>query len=105
MRISDWSSDVCSSDLAIIVAKVNAAEDEQVERAEAQARDLNPSATIIRGASPVVLDDPEQVRGKRVLVVDDGPDRKSVVSGKSVSVRVALGGRRILKKKTQYKHI
>src|SRR3546814_20247317 len=73
MRISDWSSDVCSSDLAIIVAKVNAAEDEQVERAEAQARDLNPSATIIRGASPVVLDDPEQVRGKRVLVVDDGP--------------------------------
>src|SRR3546814_13202535 len=29
------------------------------------------------------------------------PDRKSVVSGKSVSVRVDLGGRRIIKKKTQ----
>src|SRR3546814_7865061 len=28
------------------------------------------------------------------------PDRKSVVSGKSVSVRVDLGGRRIIKKKT-----
>jgi len=63
---------------AIIVAKVNAATSEQVELAEAQARELNPAATIIRGASPVVLDDPEAqlpggVRGKRVLVVDDGP--------------------------------
>src|SRR3546814_14183747 len=29
-------------------------------------------------------------------------DRKSVVSGKSVSVRVDLGGRRIIKKKTQH---
>src|SRR3546814_18283578 len=31
-------------------------------------------------------------------------DRKSVVSGKSVSVRVALGGRRIINKKNQHKH-
>src|SRR3546814_17711409 len=31
------------------------------------------------------------------------PDRKSVVSGKSVSVRVDLGGRRIIKKKKHYK--
>src|SRR3546814_17838349 len=30
------------------------------------------------------------------------PDRKSVVSGKSVSVRVDLGGRRIIKKKKQH---
>src|SRR3546814_12970979 len=30
------------------------------------------------------------------------PDRKSVVSGKSVSVRVDLGGRRIIQKKTRY---
>src|SRR3546814_15636441 len=33
-----------------------------------------------------------------------GTDRKSVVSGKSVSVRVDIGGRRILKKKTTYQH-
>src|SRR3546814_11011919 len=33
-----------------------------------------------------------------------GLDRKSVVSGKSVSVRVALGGRRIIKKKKNKKH-
>src|SRR3546814_11654615 len=35
--------------------------------------------------------------------VDDA-DRKSVVLGKSVSVRVDLGGRRIIKKKTTYKN-
>src|SRR3546814_20939730 len=33
----------------------------------------------------------------------DPTDRKSVVSGKSVSVRVDLGGRRIIKKKNTYK--
>ena len=58
---------------AIIVAKTNAATPEQVAQAEGQARELNPNATLIRGASPVVLDDPAAVRGKRVLVVDDGP--------------------------------
>src|SRR3546814_18187178 len=34
-----------------------------------------------------------------VLVVDERQDRKSVVQGKSVSVRVDLGGRRIIKQK------
>src|SRR3546814_14750829 len=33
-----------------------------------------------------------------------GKDRKSAVSGKSVSVRVDLGGRRIIQKKHHYKH-
>src|SRR3546814_15975416 len=34
------------------------------------------------------------------IAIRENPDRKSVVSGKSVSVRVDLGGRRIIKKKT-----
>src|SRR3546814_12550810 len=37
--------------------------------------------------------------GKRWFVPADAADRKSVVEGKSVSVRVDLGGRRIIKKK------
>lgn len=57
----------------IIVAKTDAASREDAERAESEARRLNPRATIVRGASPVVLDDPEAVRGRRVLVVEDGP--------------------------------
>src|SRR3546814_17262041 len=41
------------------------------------------------------------------LRIDEAPangDRKSVVEGKSVSVRVALGGGRVIKKKNQQKH-
>src|SRR3546814_11574141 len=46
------------------------------------------------------------VPGQRVLDVFQPLDRKSVVEGKGVSVRVDLGGRRILKKKnTKQQHI
>jgi len=57
----------------VVLAKVNAASHEQIAEAEAHARKLNPGAIIVRGASPVVLDDSTQVAGRRVLVVDDGP--------------------------------
>jgi predicted GTPase len=57
----------------VVIAKTNAASRYQVAEAEAEARTLNPRATIVRAASPVVLDEPERVRGRRVLVVDDGP--------------------------------
>src|SRR3546814_15508142 len=42
--------------------------------------------------------------GDRLLLTAEIPDRKRVVSGKSVSVRVDLGGRRILKKKKHIKN-
>ena len=57
----------------IVIAKTNVASSSQIAEAEAEARYLNPRATIVRAASPVGLDDPDAVRGKRVLVVDDGP--------------------------------
>ena len=57
----------------VVLAKVNAATDEQVAEADLRARALNPRATVVRAASPVVLDSAERVRGRRVLVVDDGP--------------------------------
>jgi predicted GTPase len=37
------------------------------------ARELNPRARLLRAASPVTLDQPEAVRGRRALVVEDGP--------------------------------
>src|SRR3546814_14752428 len=43
--------------------------------------------------------DPLALPGEDDLVIAGDRDRKSVVSGKSVSVRVDLGGRRIIKKK------
>src|SRR3546814_16907904 len=102
MRISDWSSDVCSSDL-----------------------DQQSTPGGGSGATPITLVVVEElvVPSWVVLVAPDGTDvlvaaagsartpaksrpvtsttsdRKSVESGKSVSVRVDLGGRRIIKKK------
>jgi predicted GTPase len=57
----------------IIVNKVDAADPASVERVVDEVRGVNPTATIVRAASPVRLDDPQAVRGRRVLVVEDGP--------------------------------
>lgn len=57
----------------IIVVKVNSASDADVQRVTANAHRINPDAGIVHGASPVTLEDAEAVRGKRALVVEDGP--------------------------------
>src|SRR3546814_3349615 len=74
MRISDWSSDVCSSDL-----------DRQQLFAQQQADDRI-------GHQP-------QPRLMWIGAGEQRRDRKSVVSGMSVSVRVDLGGLRIITNK------
>src|SRR3546814_8207399 len=79
MRISDWSSDVCSSDLAGARGAlcIEAKKDESMAAA-------NKAKTL----------------AKYGMFIED---RKSVVQGKSVSVRVDLGGRRIIKNNTDSK--
>jgi predicted GTPase len=57
----------------ILIAKVNSASDADIQCVTEIAHGINPVAPIVRGASPVRLDDPAMVRGKRVLVVEDGP--------------------------------
>ena len=57
----------------ILIAKVNSASDVDIQCVTEVVHGINPVAPIVRGASPVRLDDPEMVRGKRVLVVEDGP--------------------------------
>ena len=57
----------------ILIAKVNSASDADIQSVTEIAHGINPDAPIVRGASPVQLDDPELVRDKRVLVVEDGP--------------------------------
>jgi predicted GTPase len=57
----------------VIVAKVDAAADADIQRVIENTRKVNPKADIIRGASPIQLDNPAAVKGKRVLVVEDGP--------------------------------
>ena len=57
----------------ILVAKTNAVDPANVDRVVEAARQANPRALIVKGASPVRLDDPDAVRGRRVVVVEDGP--------------------------------
>ena len=57
----------------VVINKVQTARPEDVETVEANIRRINPGAQIIRAASPVTLEDADAVRGKRVLVVEDGP--------------------------------
>src|SRR3546814_15645979 len=87
MRISDWSSDVCSSDLS--------ASEPDGPRTIMLTNDLLPG---IAGIDRSKLCDCDFLTWGYWAA---DADRKSVVWGKSVSVRVDLGGRRIIKKKKQ----
>ncbi len=57
----------------ILVNKANNAKSEDVAAVVAAAKEMNPAAAVILGASEVTVDHPELVRGKKVLVVEDGP--------------------------------
>ncbi len=57
----------------VLAAKSNTASAVDVRRVLDAARAVNPAAAQVLGASPVTLDDPEAVRGRRVLIVEDGP--------------------------------
>src|SRR3546814_11997649 len=96
LRISDWSSDVCSSDLGQGPRRRLRRDPPQPHPPlRADGRQLGGVAGARRR---------RRLRWRRVRDADlRGAlgDRKSGVWGKSVSVRVDLGGRRIIKKKTQ----
>ncbi len=57
----------------ILVNKANNAKSEDVAAVVAAAKAMNPSAQVVLGSSEVTVDHPELVRGKKVLVVEDGP--------------------------------
>lgn len=57
----------------VVINKVDAAPPGDVERVSEEIRAVNQRAAVVRAASPVRLDDPAAVRGRRVLVVEDGP--------------------------------
>lgn len=60
------------ADIAI-VNKVDSADPAKVEVVKKAVMENNPDATIIMANSPITVDDPEAVKGKKVLVVEDGP--------------------------------
>ena len=56
-----------------VINKVDTADPDAVIAVRENLRALNPNAIQIEAASPLFVDDPSQIRGKRVLVVEDGP--------------------------------
>src|SRR3546814_15670484 len=109
MRISDWSSDVCSSDLTLdlYAAKARAA------FVKAAGLELGEAEDVLKhdlGRVLLKLEECQEAEIAAALAPEDRAamsaaeraeaiDRKSVVEGKGVSVRGELGGRRSLKKK------
>ncbi|MEZ5557198.1 MAG: hypothetical protein R3E86_01435 [Pseudomonadales bacterium] len=57
----------------VVINKVDAAQPEVVSELRSELEALLPGVPVCSAASPVRLDDPDAVAGKRVLVVDDGP--------------------------------
>src|SRR3546814_19346440 len=126
MRISDWSSDVCSSDLTGIVAerfggqvldtlgienfisvqqtegpKLAAQLEAHVKDYEVEAMHVQEAAGRIPGG-PTALHEAKLKSGARVkaatVILSTGADRRSVGKGRSGSVRVVLGGRSVERK-------
>jgi predicted GTPase len=56
-----------------VINKVDTANPDNVIAVRDSLYRLNPNAVVVEGASPIFVDDPEAIRGKRVLVVEDGP--------------------------------
>jgi predicted GTPase len=56
-----------------VINKVDTADPAAVIDVRNSLHELNPNAIVVEGASPLFVDDPEAIRGKRVLVVEDGP--------------------------------
>jgi len=57
----------------IVINKVETAYPEDIETVRGNARASNPDAIILEAASPIFVENSEQIKGKRVLVVEDGP--------------------------------
>ena len=57
----------------VVINKMDSASPENIQIVRESISEVNPGAMVIDGASPIKVDDPSMIRGKRVLVVEDGP--------------------------------
>ncbi len=57
----------------VVINKVDTATPENVEVVKRNVREVNPDAVVVEAASPITPDETVQIRGKRVLAIEDGP--------------------------------
>lgn len=60
-------ADVC------IINKCDTADEEDIQQLEQNVKEANPDAKILRANSPLTVDDSDKIKGKKVLVIEDGP--------------------------------
>lgn len=82
----------------VVVNKVNAAEPAAIEAVERAVREANPSARIVRTKSVITVADGERIRGKRVLVIEDGPTitHGSMPSGAGLAAALQHGAAEVV---------
>ena len=57
----------------VVINKVDTADQNNIVAVQRNVRQVNQHATIVKAASPIFVDDPAAIAGKRVLVIEDGP--------------------------------
>lgn len=57
----------------IIINKIDTANADDINTVRQNIEKVNPNALVIEAASPISVDDPDEIRNKKVLVVEDGP--------------------------------
>jgi len=57
----------------LILNKINTAKAEDISAIVRRSKNINPSATLIKTESIITIDSEESIRGKKVLVIEDGP--------------------------------
>ena len=58
---------------AVVINKMDSASPEGIQTVRESIRKVNPNAIVVDAASPIQVDKPELIRGKRCLIVEDGP--------------------------------
>lgn len=66
------AANVLAADV-VVINKVESATREHIDIVRNNVHSVNPTATVIEAASPITVEDETVIRGKRVLVVEDGP--------------------------------
>lgn len=72
LRYHPGEANVLAADV-VVLNKIDSASPEAVLLVRQNVRSINPEAILLDAASPIFVDNPSVIRGKRVLVVEDGP--------------------------------
>jgi len=57
----------------VVINKIDSAHPENVQEVRENIARINPDATVVDAVSPIQVDNPDVIKGKRVLVIEDGP--------------------------------